>query len=73
MVTTYRTREEKTLAVIQALAPGHNANVKTFLVCEKEKSCYDIDDMDAEFIFLAIENNMYVVKKHLKKEIKNHD
>lgn len=72
MVATYRTREEKELAVIRALMAGPNSSVKTLLICKKEQVFYDIDDVEAGFIFFAIENPDYVVK-FFKKEKKEND
>ena len=71
MVATYRTREEKELAVIRALMAGPNSSVKTLLICKKEQVFYDIDDVEAGFIFFAIENPDYVVKFFKKENTKN--
>lgn len=62
MVRTYKTREEKELAVIQALLAPPEKRFKTLFVCRKEQTFYDINDIEAGFIFLAIENPDYVVK-----------
>ena len=68
MVTTYRTREEKELAVIQALMAGPRSKVKTMLVCPREQVAHNINDVEAGFIFMAIESDRYVVKQRLLSE-----
>lgn len=63
MVTTYKTREEKELAVIRALKTGLDDNAKMLFLCKKEQSFHDINEVSANFIFSAIENPNWVVKK----------
>ena len=63
LTEVFWTKEEKTLGIIRALTGEDAKEFQTLLMCKSEDLYYDIEDLDANKIFMGIEDDDWTVTK----------
>ena len=63
LTKVFWTKEEKILGVIRALTGEDSEEFQTLLMCKSEDIYYDIEDLDADKIFMGVMSDDWTITK----------